>query len=73
VAQTIAHEISGKGSAAAFDGHGDCFIEVGGGRAAYGRGNFYAEPTPLVRLYKPGRHWHAAKLLFEKDWMRRWF
>lgn len=73
VARTIASQITGKEGPGRFDGHGECFIEVGGGRAGFGRGNFYAEPRPAVKLYKPGRHWHAGKLLFEKDWLRRWF
>ncbi|MBI4337705.1 MAG: NAD(P)/FAD-dependent oxidoreductase [Chloroflexi bacterium] len=73
VAQTIAAQITGKGGPGAFDGHGECFVEVGGGKAGFGRGNFYGEPKPAVKLYNPGRHWHAAKLLFEKDWLRRWF
>lgn len=73
VAQNIAAEIAGRGSRAAFDGHGECFVEAGDGKAAFGRGNFYAEPRPTVKLYQPGRHWHAGKVLFEKDWLRRWF
>ena len=73
VAQNIARAITGKGEAASFDGHGECFIETGDGRAGLGRGDFYAEPTPQVKAYKVGRHWHAGKVLFEKDWLRRWF
>lgn len=73
VAKTIARQITGQGEVGAFDGYGECFIEVGGGRAAFGRGNFYAQPRPAVKLFKPGRHWHAAKVLLEKDWLRRWF
>ncbi len=73
VAQNIARAITGRGAAAGFDGHGECFIETGDGRAGLGRGDFYAEPTPQVKAYKVGRHWHAGKVLFEKDWLRRWF
>jgi len=73
VAQTIAARISGKGTEGRFDGHGECFVEVGQGKAGFGRGNFYAEPRPAVTLYQPGRHWHAGKVLFEKEWFRRWF
>ncbi|MBF8268011.1 MAG: pyridine nucleotide-disulfide oxidoreductase [Dehalococcoidia bacterium] len=73
VAKSIAAQVLGGGEPGSFDGHGECFIEVGGGRAGLGRGNFYAEPRPAVKLYKPGRHWHAAKMLFEKEWFRRWF
>ncbi len=73
VARNIARAVLGKGKAAAFDGHGECFIEMGGGVAGFGGGDFYAEPSPVVKLKKPGRTWHAGKVLFEKDWLRRWF
>jgi sulfide:quinone oxidoreductase len=73
VARNIARAITGKGKAAAFGGDGACFVEAGGGRAGYGAGDFYAEPSPRVTLRPPSRRWHAAKVLFEKDWLRRWF
>ncbi|MDI7268370.1 MAG: FAD/NAD(P)-binding oxidoreductase [Myxococcota bacterium] len=73
VARNIARAVTGKGDAASFDGHGGCFIEVGHGRAGFGKGDFYAEPVPLVRMHKPGLRWHWGKVLFEKDWLRRWF
>jgi sulfide:quinone oxidoreductase len=73
VAQNIAHSITGKAEPARFDGHGECFIEAGDGKAGFGRGNFYAEPLPQVKLHNVGRRWHAAKVLFEKDWLRKWF
>lgn len=72
VAQNIAREITGNGKAASFDGHGGCFIEVGGGKAGFGRGNFYADPTPQIKLHSVGRRWHIAKVLVEKIWFRRW-
>jgi sulfide:quinone oxidoreductase len=73
VARNIAYATTGKGKPSAFDGEGECFIETGDGKAGFGRGNFYAEPLPQVRVYPPGRRWHAAKVLFEKTWLRRWF
>lgn len=73
VAHTIAARLLGHGTEKTFDGHGECFLELGGGVAAFARGNFYAEPTPQVRLYRPGRHWHAAKVAFERTWWQRWF
>lgn len=73
VAANIAHTITGKGKQKRFDGHGECFIETGDGKAGFGKGNFYAEPVPEVKLHKVGRRWHAGKVLFEKDWLRRWF
>lgn len=73
VAHNLAVAITGKGEARRFEGHGECFVEMGDGKAGFARGNFYAEPAPSVKMYTPGPHWHAAKVLFEKDWWRRWF
>lgn len=75
VARTIAAEVTGKGRAeraARFDGHGACFVEAGAGRAGYGAGNFYGEPRPEVRLHRPARRWHLAKILFETHFLRKW-
>ncbi|MBI2873068.1 MAG: NAD(P)/FAD-dependent oxidoreductase [Chloroflexi bacterium] len=71
VAQSIAAQVTGKGRGSTFDGHGECFIEVGEGKAGFGRGNFYAEPRPDVKMHQPTRYWHAAKVLFEKQWLGR--
>ena len=73
VANNLAHAITGKGRPTAFTGHGDCFVEIGDGRAALGVGNFYGEPTPQIRLKAPGWRWHLGKVLFEKLWLWRWF
>jgi len=73
VADNIAAEIDGERNGRRFDGDGSCFIETGYGKAAYGSGNFYAEPTPAVKLHEPGRRWHWSKKLFEWNWLRRWF
>jgi sulfide:quinone oxidoreductase len=73
VARNIARAILGKGRAGTFNGEGECFVETGDSKGGFGKGNFYAEPVPQVKLYPPSRRWHAAKILFEKDWLRRWF
>ncbi len=72
VAKNIVRAITGKGRSAEFDGLGECFIETGDGKAGFGKGDFYAEPVPQMKIHPPGRHWHAGKVLFEKDWLRRW-
>jgi sulfide:quinone oxidoreductase len=69
VARNIARAAAGGGELDRFDGHGACFIEVGGGRAGFGAGDFYAEPRPDVKLHPPSRRWHLAKVLFEKSWL----
>ena len=73
VANNIAHAITGAGAPRAFNGHGSCFIEIGDGRAGFGRGNFFAEPAPQVRLRQPGRLLHLGKVAYEKYWLYRWF
>jgi sulfide:quinone oxidoreductase len=71
VAKNIAREVTGRGEPAAFDGHGECFVEAGDGRAGFGKGNFYAEPAPEIRLYPPSWWWHLGKVMLEQYWLRR--
>jgi len=72
VAQRIADDAHGRKSDAAFDGHGYCWIELGDGRAGFAGGNFYAEPDPHVKMRRPGRPLHWAKVAFEKWWLYHW-
>jgi sulfide:quinone oxidoreductase len=69
VAENIAHEIAGKPAVARFNGHGECFIEIGDGKAGFGGGDFYAEPTPTVTLRMPSWRWHLGKVWVEKAWL----
>ncbi len=71
VAKNIVRDITGRGEPASFDGHGECFVETGDGRAGFGKGDFYAEPTPEIRLYPPSWRWHLGKVLVEQYWLRR--
>lgn len=73
VAQNIAWSITGKGKLTEFKGSGECFIETGEGKAGFGRGNFYAEPDPRIKLHKVAKRYHAGKVVFEKNWLRKWF
>jgi sulfide:quinone oxidoreductase len=72
VARNVAALVQGAAPAAEFGGEGACFVEMGGGRAGFATGNFYATPDPVVRLKTPGRRWHWAKVLFERTWFPRW-
>lgn len=72
-AQHIIHTITGKGKPPAYDGHGERFVETGDERAGFGRGDFYAEPRPWVRLRPPSRWLHLGKVLYEKYWLYRRF
>lgn len=73
VAANLAAGWAGQQHRQAFDGYGECFVETGDSRAGFGAGNFYAEPTPEVRLRAPSRWWHWGKVLFEWRWLGRWF
>ena len=72
VAQRIADSCGGKTSDAEFDGNGYCWIELGDGRAGFAGGNFYAEPDPQVKMWRPGRPLHWGKVAFEKWWLHHW-
>ncbi|MDP3775361.1 MAG: FAD-dependent oxidoreductase [Gemmatimonadales bacterium] len=73
VAHNIAEALRGEVGSAAFDGFGKCWVEVGNGRAGYGAGDFYAEPTPDVRLRAPSLLGHWSKVWFERHWLWHWF
>lgn len=73
VARNIVRSITGKGKLASFDGEGACFLETGDGKAGLGRGNFYGDPVPQMKFYRPGWHWHLAKVLFERRWLGKLF
>ncbi len=69
VAREIAATFAGRPAPAGFDGTGFCWVETGAGRAAFAVGDFFAEPDPALDLRRPGRVWHAGKVLFERSWI----
>jgi sulfide:quinone oxidoreductase len=71
VARRIAADLGARQAAGEFDGYGYCWVETGRGAAAFGVGNFFAEPDPAVALRGPNRAWHAGKVLFERHWLAR--
>lgn len=73
-ALVVAREIAARfvgAAGATFDGHGYCWVELGGGRAAFAEGDFYATPDPAIRLRAPNAAWHLGKVAFERSWMGR--
>ena len=72
-ARNIAAELEGREATHKFDGHGQCFVEMGGWMAGRGTGNFYAEPNPDVRLAMPGPWNHLGKVMFEKLWLNKMY
>ncbi len=73
VARNIASGWSGRSERDSYNGHGQCFVEIGHRRAGIGKGDFYAEPAPRVEMKRPGFRWHLGKVAFEKYWLWRWF
>ena len=73
LANNIAVSLTGTGTQSTFQGFGECFVEIGDGKAALGQGNFYGDPTPLIEMKTPGFFWHLGKVWFEKYWLWRWF
>jgi sulfide:quinone oxidoreductase len=70
VASNVVAAILGRPGGTRFEGHGECFVEIGGGKAAFGTGNFYGDPVPTVTLRPPSRWLHLGKVLFEAVWLR---
>ena len=73
VAENVAATIQGKRASASYKGIGGCYVEVGGGMAAYGVGNFFAYPGPQLTLEPPSAEQRRAKEQFEKvlvNWFR---
>jgi sulfide:quinone oxidoreductase len=73
VAAAIAAEESGAPAAKAFDGRGECFIEVGVDKAAMFRGRFYEEPAPVIEVHPPDSSHAVEKRRFEASRLARWF
>ena len=69
VAQRITADITGTGALQEFCGDGYCMLEAGEDLAGFAFGNFFAEPSPEIRLQRVGRAWHLGKVLFEQWWL----
>ncbi len=72
VARNIAADIGGGETRWAFGGEGSCFLETGYGKAAFVKGNFYAEPDPDLRMRQPSFLWRWVKEGFVRTWFWRW-
>ena len=73
VARSIAAELRGEGQPEPFDGRGFCPVEVGAHAAAFVRGDWYAEPDPVVQVDGPSEAYAAEKRNFESQRLERWF
>ena len=72
VASQIAAKVLGRKSSASFCGDGYCMLEAGEDLAGFAYGNFFAEPSPEVKLKQIGKSWHIGKVLFEKWWLEQY-
>ncbi len=69
VAHRIAAEVTGAKVKDTFCADGYCMLEAGEDLAGFAFGNFFAEPSPQVKLRKIGKVWHWGKVLFEQWWL----
>jgi sulfide:quinone oxidoreductase len=72
--ENVLHHLAGEPLSASFDGHANCFIETGHGKAALIDFNYDTEPLPgdfpvpllgPMRLLRESRVNHLGKLAFE--------
>jgi sulfide:quinone oxidoreductase len=73
VGEAIAARILGEPEPPPFDGHGQCFIEMGSGVATVVDGQFFGEPEPQVVVREPSAENAAAKRRFESERLAAWF
>jgi sulfide:quinone oxidoreductase len=73
VAERLADEFSGKEPTAQFSGEGGCFFEVGNDEAMMIKGNFLAEPAPIVNITDSSKEYYDEKIKFERDRWAKWF
>ena len=72
-AENIISEIQGKQPSAKFDGAGVCIMEVGDGKAAPVRANFYGQPAPTWEFTPPSAEGYLEKHRFLTERMSAWF
>jgi sulfide:quinone oxidoreductase len=70
VANNIASSILGT-ETRSWDGFGECFIETGSGKAAYGSGSFYSSPKPVINMQMPSKELRERKDTWGDYWTRR--
>ena len=70
VASNIASSILGT-ETRSWDGFGECFIETGSGKAAYGSGSFYSSPKPVINMQMPSKELRERKDRWGDYWTRR--
>lgn len=73
VAQNISQNIKGENDFKTFNGDGQCFLEIGDGKAGYASGDFYGSPLPNVKMKNPSYFGHWMKVWFEKYWFFKYF
>jgi sulfide:quinone oxidoreductase len=73
VARNIVHEIEGRGEPTTFAGKGACYLEVGSGKAALVKADFYAQPSPTWEFSAPNEEGYSLKQRFLKDRIEAWF
>jgi len=69
VASRIAAEMEGRKSMESFCGDGYCMLEAGEDLAGFAYGDFFAQPTPQVKMRQIGKAWHIGKVLLERWWL----
>jgi sulfide:quinone oxidoreductase len=70
VASDIASSILGT-ETRSWDGFGECFIETGSGKAAYGSGSFYSLPKPVINMQMPIKELRERKDAWGDYWTSR--
>jgi sulfide:quinone oxidoreductase len=72
VALAIAARLGSGAEPPPFDGRGQCFLEMGGEKAALIQGEFFAKGGPDVRVLDVSEGHFQEKVRFEADHLKKW-
>ena len=73
VAANLLEALDGRAGREEFDGRGECFFELGDGRAVRMEGHFFRHTADRVDAGLPSAEALAAKERFERERLERWF
>jgi len=69
VAANLAATVNGAAPDAAFDARGQCYVEVGNGRAMRAEGDFFDLPHPIMSAHPPDEAQYREKVAWVAQWL----
>lgn len=71
-AANVLHYLGKTATGAPLSGQGYCYIDIGRGTSAQGKGDFFTLPHPAIHLSEPSEALHHEKRGEEREWRTIW-